>query len=195
MKYEDYLKYYPGFPFKGINFVDIIPLMQDKSVFRSIIRDLGALCASPNIVAPEARGFLFAAPMLTECSNIRNIVPMRKKGKLPFRKGDLVLVDITKEYGKDTLYFRLSDVAAGKPEGDVFNITFFDDVLATGGTAIGVARALEKITVVKDGREYGIKVKDFVFLVELDDLKGRNKLGEIAPVKSLIHLAGTDESL
>lgn len=190
--YEKYLKYYPGFPLKGVNFVDILPLMHDRSVFRSVIRDLGALCGSPNVVAPEARGFLFAAPMLTECSNIRNIIPMRKKGKLPFEKGDLVNVDIVKEYGKDTLYFRLSDVAAGRPDGDVFNVTFFDDVLATGGTAFGIARALEKVKVVKDGREYGIRVEDFVFLVELDDLKGRNKLGSIAPVKSLIHVNGTE---
>ena len=190
--YEKYLKYYPEFPIKGVNFVDIIPLMQDKDVFRSVIRDLGALCGAPNVVAPEARGFLFAAPMLTECSNILNVVPMRKKGKLPFSPGDLIRMDITKEYGSDSLFFRLSDVAAGRPEGDVFNVTFFDDILATGGTAMGVARGIEKCTIVKDGREYGIKVKDFVFLAELEDLKGRSVLSGIAPVKSLISISGTD---
>lgn len=190
--YSDFLKFYPDFPIPGINFVDIIPLMQDKAVFENLIRDLGALCTSPNIAAPEARGFLFAAPMLLHCDNVHNIIPMRKKGKLPFREGDLIGVDITKEYGKDQIYFRLSDVAAGTPEGDCFNVTFFDDVLATGGTASGIAEGLERHKVTVNGKEYGIRVTDFVFLVELDDLKGRDRLSRIAPVKSLIHLAGID---
>lgn len=192
MEYKDYLKFYPGFPIPGVNFVDIIPLMQDKAVFGSLVRDLGALCSSPNIAAPEARGFLFAAPMLISCDNVSNVIPMRKKGKLPFKEGDLVGVDITKEYGKDQIYFRLTDVAAGKPEGDVFNVTFFDDVLATGGTALGIAEGLQQHKVLLNGKEYGIRITDFVFLVELDDLKGRDLLTPIAPVKSLIHLEGLD---
>ena len=190
--YSDYLKFYPDFPIKGVNFVDIIPLMQDKEVFKPLIRDLGKLCASPNIAAPEARGFLFAAPMLTQCDNIINVIPMRKKGKLPFREGDLIGVDITKEYGKDQIYFRLSDVAAGQVEGDTFNVTFFDDVLATGGTAFGIAEGLQQHKVLLNGKEYKLRITDFVFLVELDDLKGRDILTGIAPVKSLIHLEGTD---
>ena len=192
MDYKDYLKFYPGFPIPGVNFVDIIPLMQDKAVFGSLVRDLGVLCSSPNIAAPEARGFLFAAPMLICCDNVSNVIPMRKKGKLPFKEGDLVGVDITKEYGKDQIFFRLTDVAAGQPEGDVFNVTFFDDVLATGGTALGIAEGLQQHKVLLNGKEYGIRITDFVFLVELDDLKGRDLLAPIAPVKSLIHLEGLD---
>ena len=192
MDYKDYLKYYPGFPIEGVNFVDIIPLMHDKAVFGELIKDLGKLCASPNLAAPEARGFLFAAPMLISCPNVSTVIPMRKKGKLPFREGDLVGVDITKEYGKDKIYFRLSDVAEGTPDGDVFPVTFFDDVLATGGTALGIAEGLESHKVVVGGKEYGIKVTDFVFLVELVDLKGRDALTSIAPVKSLISLEGID---
>lgn len=190
--YQDYLKFYPGFPIEGVNFVDIIPLMQDKALFKSLIQDLGKLVESPNVVAPEARGFLFAAPMLVSCDNVTNVIPMRKKGKLPHAEGDLVAVDIVKEYGKDQIFFRLSDIAAGEPEGDTFYVTFFDDVLATGGTARGIAEGLEQNVVVKDGRQYRIKVTDFVFLVELDDLKGRDQIADIAPVKSLIHLEGTD---
>ncbi len=186
--YEDLLKYYPGFPIEGVNFVDIIPLMQNKAVFRNIINDLGALCASGNIAAPEARGFLFAAPMLTECDNVNNVIPIRKKGKLPHKEGDLVSVDIVKEYGRDQVFFRLSDIAPGVPEGDTFYVTFFDDVLATGGTAKGIAEGLEKHKVTVNGKEYGIKVRDFVFVVELDALQGRRQLEEIAPVKSLIIL-------
>ena len=190
--YEDLLKYYPGFPIEGVNFVDIIPLMQNKETFKSLIKDLGKLIASPNVAAPEARGFLFAAPMLVSCDNVVNVIPMRKKGKLPYTEGDLVGVDITKEYGKDKIFFRLSDVAAGVPEGDTFNVTFFDDILATGGTAKGIAEGLEQHKVIIEGKEYGIKVTDFVFLAELDDLNGRAIIEDMAPVKSLIHIAGTD---
>ena len=190
--YEDLLKYYPGFPIEGVNFVDIIPLMQDKETFKSLIKDLGKLIGSPNVAAPEARGFLFAAPMLVSCDNVVNVIPMRKKGKLPYTEGDLVGVDINKEYGKDKIFFRLSDVAAGVPEGDTFNVTFFDDILATGGTAKGIAEGLEQHKVVIGEKEYGIKVTDFVFLAELDDLNGRALIEDVAPVKSLIHIAGTD---
>lgn len=188
MDYKQALKFYPNFPIDGVNFVDIIPLMQDKKLFQSLIADLGKLCSSPNIAAPEARGFLFAAPMLSSCDNVHNIIPMRKKGKLPYANDDLVGVDIVKEYGKDQLYFRLSDVATGVLSGDHFDVTFFDDVLATGGTARGLALGLEQHKVVVDGIPYGIKVTDFVFLVEIDELDGRALLETIAPVKSLIHI-------
>ena len=186
MDYKEALKFYPDFPIPGVNFVDVIPFLQDKDLFRGITRDLGVLCASRNVAAPEARGFLFATPMLMECPNILNIIPIRKKGKLPYSGDDLVQVDIVKEYGTDEVFFRLSDVAAGQPTGDTFEITFFDDILATGGTAKGLAEELNRMTVVKDGKEYGIKVTDFVFLVEITDLPGREILEPIAPVKSLI---------
>ena len=191
--YQDYLKFYPDFPIKGVNFVDVLPFMQDKEVFTAITRDLGALCASPNVVAPEARGFLFASPMLAVCDNVKNILTLRKKGKIPYAEGDLVQVNILKEYGADEVFFRRSDILAGVPDGDAFRLTIFDDILATGGTAEGVARALNAMTVEKDGRTYRIEVTDFVFLVELLDLKGAERLTPIAPVKSLIRLAGTDE--
>lgn len=187
--YKDLLKYYPGFPIKGVNFIDILPLMHDKKVFRSLIADLGKLCASPNLAAPEARGFLFAAPLLTECDNVDSIIPVRKKGKLPAADGDLVELFITKEYGTDNLFFRLSDIAVGTPSEDAMEVTFFDDVLATGGTALGVAEALEKCSVrIPDGRILPVKVKDFVFVAEVCGLSGRAALEAVAPVKSLIKL-------
>ena len=187
--YEEHLKFYPGFPKAGINFVDIIPLMQDKALFRNLIHDLGALCAAPNVAAPEARGFLFAAPMLTECPQIENVIPVRKSGKLPFAEGDLVEVEYMKEYGPDKLYFRPSDVAAGKVDDDgVLRVTLFDDILATGGTAFAVAEGLNKTAVTVDGRECRVEVTDFLFLVEIDGLGGREKLESLAPVKSLMHL-------
>lgn len=188
MNYNEYIKFYPDFPIKGVNFVDIIPLMQDKELFRHLIDDLSAMCGAPNVAAPEARGFLFAAPMLYAPGNIRNVIPLRKKGKLPFAEGDLVQVEIMKEYGPDHVYFRRSDLLASQPAGDTIEITFIDDVLATGGTARGLALGLNAQTATLDGKTYKVKVKDFVFLVEIDDLPGRSRLEGIAPVKSLIHV-------
>ena len=188
MDYSQFIKFYPDFPIKGVNFVDIIPFLQDKELFQHLTDDLAAMCLSPNIAAPEARGFLFAAPMLYGKTHVRNVIPLRKKGKLPFSEGDLVQVEIMKEYGPDHVYFRRSDLAASQPTGDTIEITFFDDILATGGTAKGLALGLNAQTVTVDGKDYKVKVKDFVFLVEIDDLPGRSRLEDIAPVKSLIHV-------
>ena len=188
MDYRQFLNFYPNFPIKGVNFVDIIPLIQDKALFRHLTEDLAALCTTPNIAAPEARGFLFATPMLYGPMDVQNIIPLRKKGKLPFSGGDLVQVEIMKEYGPDHVYFRRSDIAASKPSGDSIEITFFDDILATGGTARGLAEGLNAQKIEKDGKTYNVKVKEFVFLVEIDDLPGRERLKDLAPVKSLIHV-------
>ena len=95
---------------------------------------------------------------------------------------------IEKEYGFDTLYYRRSDIAAGKPEGDVFEITLFDDVLATGGTAEGVARSMESMKILVDGKEYGVKIKEFIFLVHLEELGGKARLEGIAPVHTLMDI-------
>ena len=188
MDYKKFIKFYPDFPIKGVNFVDIIPFLQDKALFRSLTDDLAAMCDAPNIAAPEARGFFFSAPMLYSQAPIQNVIPLRKKGKLPFSEGDLIQVEIMKEYGPDHVYFRNSDLAASQPTGDTVEITFFDDILATGGTARGLAEGLNAQKVVIGGKTYNVKVKDFVFLVEIDDLPGRQRLESIAPVKSLIHV-------
>ena len=97
-------------------------------------------------------------------------------------------MDIVKEYGKDQVFYRLSDLAAGKPVDGVIPVTFFDDILATGGTARGIVESLNAQTVTVDGKEYRVKVTDFVFLVEIDDLPGRKVIEELAPVHSLIHV-------
>jgi adenine phosphoribosyltransferase len=116
---------------------------------------------------------------------VENIIPVRKSGKLPFAEGDLHEVLIEKEYGFDKLYYRLSDIAAGRLSGDKFEVTILDDVLATGGTAEGLAESLENSVVVLDGKEYGIKVREFVFIVEIEDLGGAARLEKIAPVRSI----------
>ncbi len=187
MDYSKTLNFYPNFPIKGVNFVDIIPFLQDKAVFRSLVDDIGKACLSPNIVAPEARGFLFTAPLLYS-GQAENVIPVRKKGKLPFVEGDLITVDIVKEYGKDQVFYRRSDIAASVPEGDTLHLTFFDDILATGGTARGIVESLNAQKVTIGGKLYNVKVTDFVFLVEIDDLPGRKVIEDLAPVTSLIHV-------
>ena len=182
------LKFYQDFPKEGIKFIDIIPLLQDKAVFGRIVDDLCRLTTAPNVAAPEARGFLFAAPLLTSSETVENIIPMRKSGKLPYNEGDLIEVRVQKEYGFDSLYYRKSDIAAGKPTGDVFEITLLDDVLATGGTAEGVARSFEQLVIEKDGKSYGVKVKEFIFLIGLSELGGRERLEGIAPVHVLAEI-------
>ena len=182
------LKFYQDFPKEGIKFVDIIPVLQDKAVFGRVVDELVRLTTAANVAAPEARGFLFASPLLMASSVVENIVPMRKSGKLPYNEGDLVEVKVQKEYGFDTLYYRKSDIAAGNPAGDVFEVTLLDDVLATGGTAEGVAESFSRITVEKDGKSYGVRIKEFIFLVGLSGLGGRERLEHIAPVHVLAEI-------
>ena len=182
------LKFYKDFPKEGIVFVDIIPFLQDKKLFKQLIDAIGENLTAPNVAAPEARGFLFTAPLLLSKPEVENIIPIRKSGKLPFNEGDLCDVEIEKEYGSDHLFYRLSDIAAAKAEGDEIHISILDDLLATGGTAEGVAKSLMEQKIVKDGREYKVVIDEFIFLVELDFLHGAERLEKIAPVKSIVHL-------
>jgi len=190
MNYLDIINHYPDFPKPGIDFIDIIPFLQNKEAFGQLINDLDAATHSPNVITVEARGFLFAAPLLTQSKLVQNVIPIRKKGKLPYAEGDLHGVEIMKEYGPDHVYYRLSDIAAGVPEGDTFYLTFFDDILATGGTACGIAEDLNRQCVIVDGKEYKVKVREFIFLVEFPDLYDHAHINSIAPVKSFIQIEG-----
>ena len=182
------LKFYKDFPKEGIVFVDIIPLLQDKKIFAQLIEEISNRLTAPNIAAPEARGFLFSAPLMLAKEEVESIIPIRKSGKLPYNEGDLCDVEIEKEYGSDHLFYRLSDIAATKADGDEIHISIIDDLLATGGTAEGIAQSMMAQKIVKDGKEYKVIIDEFIFLVELDFLKGAERLEKIAPVKSIIHL-------
>ncbi len=190
MNYLDIINHYPDFPKEGIDFIDILPFLHNKEAFNQLVADIDAHTHCPNVATVEARGFLFAAPLLTCSKTVSTIIPIRKKGKLPYSEGDLHDVAIEKEYGSDHVYYRLSDIAAGTPEGDTFNITFFDDVLATGGTAMGIAESLNHEVVRVDGKEYKVKVKEFLFMVEFPDLYDHEALNAIAPVHSFVQIAG-----
>ena len=74
------LKFYKDFPKEGIVFVDIIPLLQDKKLFAQLIESISENLTAPNVVAPEARGFLFTAPLLLQSPMVENIIPIRKSG-------------------------------------------------------------------------------------------------------------------
>lgn len=186
--FEENLKYYQDFPTPGIKFVDIMPLMQDKVLFTNLMKEVAKLVTAPTVAAPEARAFLFTAPLITADCKVTNLVPFRKKGKLPSSGDDLQALQITKEYGSDNLFFRKSDIAAGKIEDGVYKVSIIDDVLATGGTAEGIAKALENTKINVDGKDYDVKVSEFIFIVEIDGLAGRKHLEEIAPVHSIAHI-------
>lgn len=180
------IQFYPNWPKEGVNFVDLLPLLSDADTFSVIIEELGKHVTTPNVAAPEARGFLFAAPLLVTESKAHNLITFRKNGKLPANEGDLQKVSIVKEYGEDNLFFRKSDLQNAQITGDVVEITILDDILATGGTALEMAKHLEALTVEKDGVEYPVKVREFIFLADLSFLHGKELLESIAPVYSLI---------
>jgi adenine phosphoribosyltransferase len=180
------IQFYPNWPKEGVNFVDLLPLLSDADTFSVIVEELGNHLTTPNIAAPEARGFLFASPLLVTGSKAKGLITFRKSGKLPANEGDLQRVAIVKEYGEDNLFFRKSDLQNAQVTNGVIEISILDDILATGGTALEMANHLEALTVEKDGVEYPVKVKEFIFLVDLSFLGGRELLEKVAPVYSLI---------
>lgn len=186
--FEDVIKHYPDFPKPGIDFIDVLPFLQDKKAFADAIREIDRCCTAPNVATVEARGFLFTAPLLSVSDHVQTIVPIRKKGKLPHAEGDIQRVCIEKEYGSDEVFYRRSDLAACQSSGADIELTLLDDLLATGGTAQGIAEALNGEVI--NGRR--VVIKEFVFLVELPALGGRRLLEPIAPVRSLMSLAGVE---
>lgn len=185
---KKHINYYPDWPKKGINFIDLLPLMSDADIFNSVIVAINSLITTPNVAAPEARGFLFATPLLVIDGDVHNFIPFRKSGKLPAAQNDLQAVDIVKEYGGDQLFFRKSDVENAQPTGDVIEVTVIDDILATGGTAEGMAQHLNTLRIERDGRTYSVRVKEFVFLADIGGLGGRERLASLGEVKCLFTL-------
>lgn len=185
---ENIIKHYPDFPKPGIDFIDLLPILHDHEAFRQAVSEVDRLCTAPNLATVEARGFLFAAPLLAVSDHVRTLIPFRKKGKLPFAEGDLRRVEIMKEYGSDEIFYRRSDFAACHHTADSIDITLFDDLLATGGTVEGIANALQQERI--DGLP--IRIREFIFLCELPALGGRARLEGIAPVHSLMRLDGVE---
>lgn len=186
---RDQIKFYPDFPKKGINFIDVLPVLRNANTFSALIGELSRNVHSPNVAAPEARGFLFGAPLLLVKGGVQTFIAFRKNAKLPAAENDMVKVPIMKEYGDDSIYFRISDLENAQPTlGDdpAIEVTVFDDILATGGTAEGMAKHLNGLIVDTPHGKLPVRVKEFVFLAEIAELKGKERLGKIAPVTCLI---------
>ena len=156
---QRHIRSIPNWPKKGILFRDITPLLADPKAFSAAI---DALCAGftevgiEYVAAVEARGFIFGAAVARKLGV--GFVPIRKKGKLPF-KTESVSYDL--EYGTDTLEVHSDAIVKGA------KVLMVDDLLATGGTMAAACELIEKI----EGQVVGI-----AFLIELRELSGRKKL-------------------
>ena len=133
---KSFVRDIPDFPKPGILFRDITPLLAAPAAFREAIRRLADRFHGQSIdaiVAAEARGFIFAAPMALELE--ASFVPIRKPNKLPF---DTHAFHYELEYGTDTLEIHIDSVSRGQ------NVLVVDDLLATGGTVDACCQLLEK---------------------------------------------------
>ena len=167
LRLRSFIKDVPDFPKEGIIFKDITPALLNGEFFYDLIGHLSDRYRENKpdlIVSIEARGFLIGAPLAYHLGT--GLVPVRKKGKLPRKTRD-VTYDL--EYGQDCLCIHEDDISAGQ------NVLIVDDVLATGGTVSGVVSLVEGL---------GAKVHEILFLIELEFLKGRSKLGK-NPIFSL----------
>jgi adenine phosphoribosyltransferase len=156
------------FPKKGISFKDVTPLLQDGNALQETIDKLEKFLIDKKIdviVGPEARGFLFGVPVA--CKMGKGFVPIRKPGKLPC---DTISIEYELEYGSNRLEMHKDAIKPG------MRVAIIDDLLATGGTVAGTAKLIE---------EMGGEVAALAFVIELTDLKGREKL-EKYDVMSLI---------
>ena len=149
----------PDFPKPGILFYDITTLLKDAAAYREAI----GLMIEPYrgekidvVEGMESRGFIFSAPMAYELG--AGLVPVRKLGKLP---AETLSVEYALEYGSNTLEIHRDSIQAGQ------RVLIVDDLLATGGTVKGTIELVERLK----GDIAGL-----AFLVELDFLKGRDRL-------------------
>jgi adenine phosphoribosyltransferase len=150
----------PDFPKPGILFYDITTLLKDAGAYREAI----TLMLDPYrteqldvVVGMESRGFIFSAPMAIELGAV--LVPVRKLGKLP---AETISVEYALEYGSNTLEIHRDAIQPGQ------KVLIVDDLLATGGTVQGTIELIERLK----GEVVGL-----AFLVELEFLNGRERLG------------------
>ncbi|WP_163193958.1 adenine phosphoribosyltransferase [Clostridium thermarum] len=147
------------FPKEGISFKDVSTLIQDGEALKFAIDKIVDELKDKNIdliVGPEARGFIFGVPVAYALGV--GFVPVRKKGKLPF---ETIKIEYDLEYGSDSLEIHKDAIKPGQ------RVAIVDDLLATGGTIQSVARLVELV---------GGEVVSMQFVIELSDLKGREKL-------------------
>lgn len=149
----------PDFPKKGILFRDITTLLKDAEAFQKVIDKFSAYYEDESIdhvVGIESRGFILGAPLAYTLG--AGFVPVRKPGKLP---SDIYEASYELEYGKDMLTVHQDAITPGQ------RVLVVDDLLATGGTMAATLDLLTKL---------GAKVVGVAFLIELAELRGRDKL-------------------
>jgi len=149
----------PDFPKKGILFYDITTLLKDAGGFKRVIDKIGSFYDGDGIqkvVAMESRGFILGAPVAYRLG--AGFVPVRKPGKLP---SDVYEAKYDLEYGADSLAIHQDAIAPGE------RVLIVDDLIATGGTVAATVQLVKKL----GGIIHGI-----AFLIELTELRGRNKL-------------------
>ena len=156
---KDHICTIPNFPKEGIMFRDVTPIMEDSMAFNYVTKkfleyakELGVNC----IVGPESRGFIFGTPVAV--NGEYKFVPVRKPGKLP---REVIKVDYDLEYGSNTLCMHKDAINKGD------KVLIIDDLLATGGTICACSELVRKL---------GGEVCGFAFVIELVDLKGREKI-------------------
>ena len=158
---EDYVSSIPDFPKEGILFRDVTSIIQDGEAFRETINQLVAFAKSVNadfIVGPEARGFIFGAPVAVEMGI--GFAPVRKPGKLP-REAISCKYDL--EYGSNEVCLHKDAIQPGA------RVVVIDDLLATGGTAEASCKMIEQL---------GGPVAGCAFVIELygNGMAGREVL-------------------
>jgi adenine phosphoribosyltransferase len=150
----------PDWPIKGVIFRDITTLLEDPKVFKaicSIFYDRYVNEKVDKIVGIDARGFLFGAVLAYELGI--GFIPIRKKGKLPYKT---ISESYTLEYGEETIEIHEDAITSGD------RVVIIDDLMATGGTIAASAALVEKL---------GGDILECAFVIELPDLKGREKMG------------------
>lgn len=165
---KKYIRNIPDFPKQGILFRDITTLLKNKTAFKKAVDGLAKAALGKKIdavVAVESRGFIFGAALAYKLGV--GFIPVRKKGRLP---AQTVRAEYALEYGVDCLEIHKD---ALKPNAKILIV---DDLLATGGTVAAVCQLSQAMKA---------KIAGIIFLIELCDLKGREKLKE-HPVFSLI---------
>jgi adenine phosphoribosyltransferase len=156
------------FPKKGIIFRDITNLLKNGSVFKSAIDSIAIHYQTTkidSIISIEARGFIIGSALAYRLGC--GLVPVRKKGKLPWK---VYRQSYDLEYGQDHIEVHQDAIEPGQ------NILIVDDLIATGGTVEAVAKLVKEMK----GNIIGA-----AFLIELTELKGKEKIKDI-PVFSLI---------
>jgi adenine phosphoribosyltransferase len=158
---KDHIRDVPDFPQVGVVFKDLTPLLAHPQAFASAVRALAGpfeVAGLTKVVGIEARGFILAAPVAVTLG--AGFVPVRKKGKLPWRT-EVASYDL--EYGSDTLEIHDDAITTGD------RVLVVDDVIATGGTAAATVELVRRL---------GGEVVGLSFLVELEFLGGRLRLLE-----------------